>query len=213
MVGHQIRLESRGTMNCPLMFCTTGVFLRTLMEGERCLRGLTHIIVDQAHDRDRHTDLLLGFFRLRLPSYPNLRLILLSAGGVSQNLASYFHVEKIIHIPVPSNAISEFFLEDALAFTKFLAKRNLLATNSKVISPSVIESATYLDDLLTEAWFNGSDAVFQHLMELVYVGTMSIDYQHSQTGITLLMASAIHGKVDFVKAAITSGANPTFQVI
>ena len=77
----------------------------------------------------------------------------------------------------------------------------------------MIESATYLDDLLTKAWFNGSDAVFQHLMELVYVGTMSIDYQHSQTGITLLMASAIHGKIDFVKAAITSGANPTFQVI
>jgi len=94
------------------------------MEGERCLRGLTHIIIDEAHDRDRHTDLLLGFFRLRLYSYPNLRLILLSASGVSQNLASYFHVEKIIHVPVPVIAISEFFLEDALAFTKFLAKRS-----------------------------------------------------------------------------------------
>lgn len=41
---------------------------------------------------------------------------------------------------------------------------------------------------------------------------MSVDYQHSQTGITLLMASAIHGKIDVVKAAISSGANPTLQV-
>lgn len=50
-------------------------------------------------------------------------------------------------------------------------------------------------------------------MKLARDGTMPVDYQHSKTGITLLMAAAIHGKVDVVKSTIVFGANPTFQVL
>jgi hypothetical protein len=49
-------------------------------------------------------------------------------------------------------------------------------------------------------------------MKLVRDGAMPIDYQHSQTGITVLMASANHGKLDIVKMAISLGADPTLQV-
>ena len=49
-------------------------------------------------------------------------------------------------------------------------------------------------------------------MKLIRDGAMPIDYQHSQTGITLLMASANHGKLDIVKMLISLGANPTLQV-
>ena len=69
------------------------------------------------------------------------------------------------------------------------------------------------DELISQAWFDASDGVFTHLLRIVRDGTMPVDYQHSKSGITILMAATIHGKVDIVKAAIAGGANPTFLVI
>lgn len=157
-MGFHVRLESRGLTNCPLTFCTTGVFLRTLMEGHQCLKGLTHIIVDQVNDRDRHTDLLLGVLRLRLNQYPNLRLILLSTNVAPHHLASYFHQEKIVRVAVPCNPVSEFFLEDILTCTNFLTKQNILmGAGSAVTSPTALGGASvpvgpamHLDELITK---------------------------------------------------------------
>ena len=80
------------------------------------------------------------------------------------------------------------------------------------VPPITNSSSVICDNLLTEAWFKGTDVVFKRLMTLIREGRMPVDYQHSQTGITLLMAGAIHGNVDVVKATISSGANPTFRV-
>ena len=97
-----------------------------------------------------------------------------------------------------------------------MSKKNLLVDAGSVPSgwepPISNSSSTLYDNLITDAWFKGTDAIFQCLMTMVREGKMSIDYQHSQTGITLLMAGSIHGNVDVVKAAISAGANPTFQV-
>ena len=187
------------------------------MEGDRCLAGLTHVIIDQVNDRDRFTDLLLGVFRLRLNQYPKLRLILLTTNVSPHTMAHYFHQENIIRIPVSSSPVSEFFLEDVLTCTKFLSKQSLLlgagtASSSPGAAEVTLGPAAHLDVLITEAWFKGSDLIFMELMKMVREGLMSIDYQHSQTGITILMAAAIHGNLDVVKAAIAAGANPTFQV-
>lgn len=187
------------------------------MDGDRCLKGLTHVIIDQVNDRDRFTDLLLGVFRLRLSQHPKLRLILLTANMSPHTVAHYFHQENIIRIPVASHPVSAFFLEDVLTCTKFLSKQSLLLGAGTVSSAFSAEltplgPATYFDELIADAWFKGSEVIFVQLMKLVREGTMSIDYQHSQTGITILMAAAIHGSLDVVKAAIAAGANPTFQV-
>lgn len=150
LVGHQTRLESKGTVNCPLIFCTTGVFLRSLIENDRCLKGITHVIIDQVHERDRFTDLLLGVFRLRLSQYPDLRLILLSADMAPHALGNYFHQEKIIRVPVSSNPVSQLFLEDILTCTKFLSKQKLLTGAGGVKGELTLGPATVFDELITE---------------------------------------------------------------
>ena len=53
-MGYQIRLESRVSPRTLLTFCTNGVLLRTLMGGGDAILGtLSHIIVDEIHERDR----------------------------------------------------------------------------------------------------------------------------------------------------------------
>ena len=111
-MGYQIGLESRGT-NCPLTFCTTQVFMRTLIHDEESLSLATHLIIDQVHERDRYTDVLLGVIKIRLAQNPHLHLILLSTNITSATeLANYFDEDKIIIKSPPPLLAMEFFLED-----------------------------------------------------------------------------------------------------
>ncbi|MGH0122982.1 UNVERIFIED_CONTAM: hypothetical protein FKN15_077636 [Acipenser sinensis] len=49
-VGYQIRLETVKSSATRLLYCTAGVLLRRL-EGDTDLRGVTHVIVDEVHER------------------------------------------------------------------------------------------------------------------------------------------------------------------
>ncbi len=78
-VGYQIRLESRVSTKTLLTFCTNGVLLRTLMGGDPVLGMLTHIIIDEVHERDKFSDFLLTVIRDALNKFRGLKLILMSA--------------------------------------------------------------------------------------------------------------------------------------
>ena len=95
-----------------------------------------------------------------------------------------------------------------LHLIRFMEKQSNSNNNVVTALPSCI-----FDELIAEAWFSGSRSVYSYLLSIVREGTMPVDYQHSRTGMTMLMAATIHGRVDVVKSAIASGANPTFLVI
>ena len=57
-VGYQIRMESKRSKNTKLLFCTTGVILRRLQD-DHDLKSITHVIVDEVHERQVQTDVLL----------------------------------------------------------------------------------------------------------------------------------------------------------
>ena len=50
LIGYQIRLESKSSKNTRLMFMTTGILLRR-MESDGDLVGVTHVVVDEVHER------------------------------------------------------------------------------------------------------------------------------------------------------------------
>lgn len=52
MVGYSIRLDRRMSARTKLLFCTTGLLLR-LVTADPDLSYVTHIIVDEVHERDR----------------------------------------------------------------------------------------------------------------------------------------------------------------
>ena len=57
-VGYAIRGESKTCDNTRLLFCTTGVLLRRL-ERDPGLHGVTHVLVDEVHERTVEGDFLL----------------------------------------------------------------------------------------------------------------------------------------------------------
>lgn len=62
-VGYAIRGERRSGAQTKLLFCTTGVVLRRLGSGDPDLEGVSHVVVDEAHERGVDTDLLICLLR------------------------------------------------------------------------------------------------------------------------------------------------------
>jgi HrpA-like RNA helicase len=77
-VGYNVRIESAISNETQLLFCTTGVLLRRLVN-DRFLEGVSHVIVDEVHERDVDSDFLLIILRDLLPVRKDLKVIIMSA--------------------------------------------------------------------------------------------------------------------------------------
>ncbi|MCD7466970.1 hypothetical protein HAX54_004088 [Datura stramonium] len=98
-VGYKVRLEGVKGRDTHLLFCTTGILLRRLLV-DRNLKGITHVIVDEIHERGINEDFLLIVLKDLLPRRPELRLILMSATLDAELFSSYFDGAPLVHIPV-----------------------------------------------------------------------------------------------------------------
>ncbi|KAI4886479.1 hypothetical protein NFI96_011911 [Prochilodus magdalenae] len=121
-IGYQIRLESRVSPKTLLTFCTSGVLLRTLMAGDATLSTVTHVIVDEVHERDGLTDFLLTKLRDVLQKMPSLKLILSSAALDVDLFIRYFGKCPIIYIKGRPFEVKQLFLEDILRTTGYMSK-------------------------------------------------------------------------------------------
>ncbi|XP_038612023.1 putative ATP-dependent RNA helicase DHX57 [Tachyglossus aculeatus] len=118
-VGYQIRLESVKSSATRLLYCTAGVLLRRL-EGDTALQGVTHVIVDEVHERTEESDFLLLVLKDIILQKPELRVILMSATLNAELFSEYFNFCPVINIPGRTFPVDQFFLEDALAVTKYV---------------------------------------------------------------------------------------------
>ncbi|XP_073070244.1 putative ATP-dependent RNA helicase DHX57 isoform X2 [Manis javanica] len=118
-VGYQIRLESVKSSATRLLYCTTGVLLRRL-EGDTALQGVTHIIVDEVHERTEESDFLLLVLKDIVLQRPTLQVILMSATLNAELFSDYFNSCPVITIPGRTFPVDQFFLEDAIAVTRYV---------------------------------------------------------------------------------------------
>ena len=121
-VGYSIRLESKMSQQTRLLFCTTGVVLRRLQEGASSLQGVSHVIVDEAHERSEDGDFLLFVLQQLLPHAPHLRVVLMSATLDARLFCDYYGGCPTITIPGRTFGVSALHLEDALELTAHAVK-------------------------------------------------------------------------------------------
>ncbi|KAG2261721.1 hypothetical protein Bca52824_068800 [Brassica carinata] len=117
-VGYKVRLEGVRGRDTRLLFCTTGILLRRLLV-DRNLRGVTHVIVDEIHERGMNEDFLLIILKDLLPRRPELKLILMSATLDAELFSSYFGGAGVIHIPGFTYPVRSYFLEDILEMSRY----------------------------------------------------------------------------------------------
>ncbi|NXC12194.1 DHX9 helicase, partial [Corythaeola cristata] len=104
--GYSVRFESvLPRPHASVMFCTVGVLLRKVEAG---IRGISHVIVDEIHERDINTDFLLVVLRDVVQAYPEIRVILMSATIDTSMFCEYFFNCPIVEVfgrtyPVQAN--------------------------------------------------------------------------------------------------------------
>ncbi|KFP87900.1 putative ATP-dependent RNA helicase YTHDC2, partial [Acanthisitta chloris] len=103
-------------------FCTNGILLRMLMAGDNTLSTVTHVIVDEVHERDRFSDFLLIKLRDVLQNQTNLKLIISSAALDANLFIKYFGCCPVIYIQGRPFEVKEMFLEDILRSTGYTNK-------------------------------------------------------------------------------------------
>ena len=121
-VGYSVRFES--VLPRPygsVLFCTVGVLLRKLEAG---LRGVSHVIVDEIHERDVNSDFLLVVLRDMVHTYPDLKVILMSATIDTTLFSGYFGACPVVEVEGRAFPVQEYFLEDCIQMTNFIPPPN-----------------------------------------------------------------------------------------
>ncbi|GAA5976414.1 hypothetical protein JCM10908_005491 [Rhodotorula pacifica] len=115
LVGYAIRGERRAGPGCRALFCTTGVVLARLGRGgDPDLEGVSHIFIDEVHERSVDSDFLLLELRDILQRNPNIKVILMSATINQQQFSDYFGGAPCIEIPGFTHPVQDFYLESYL---------------------------------------------------------------------------------------------------
>ncbi len=130
-VGYSVRFDSvkprkeGGTIE----YITTGILLKRFLNGDQGLKGISHVLIDEVHERDLNTDLLLVLMRDLLiqrqqEQAANIpKLVLLSATLDASALTDYFApvvLEEQDSIPAlslptkPLHPVKTLYLEDIL---------------------------------------------------------------------------------------------------
>ncbi|KAH8120418.1 P-loop containing nucleoside triphosphate hydrolase protein [Phellopilus nigrolimitatus] len=128
LVGYSIRLESHTSKNTRLTFVTNGIALR-MLEGGTGAEGrgtafdeITHIIVDEVHERSIESDFLLIVLKSLLEQRRDLKVILMSATLDADKISSYFGGCPTIHVPGRTFPIDVRYIEDAVEYTQWSIK-------------------------------------------------------------------------------------------
>lgn len=221
-VGYHIRLEQKYGLKTNLIYCTTGVFVRNLMSGGKSLANITHIILDEIHERDKLTDFVLICLKQMLPSHPKLKIILMSATVSAEKFKKYFGSGHIMQIPGRLFPISVSYLEDILVDTGYKSPRMkaLQAQEEEakqMMGPEQVEDLHEVDEAVDEALqeylnfcedydykVHYEEATAQLGMYFLSEG-VSVNYKHSKNGRTALMIASHLGDKEFITRLCNMG--------
>ncbi|RPB29925.1 P-loop containing nucleoside triphosphate hydrolase protein [Terfezia boudieri ATCC MYA-4762] len=135
-VGYVIRGDSKSKRGVTkITFVTTGVLLRRMQmagggeEGTEDegvwggLDGVSHVVVDEVHERSLDTDFLLVLLKRALTAREDLKVVLMSATVDADTFADYFKKDgmtvAMVEIEGRTFSVQDFYLEDVVKKTEF----------------------------------------------------------------------------------------------
>lgn len=230
-VGYQIRLESRTSPSTSCVFMTPGVLLRYLMtiKPSDIFCNITHIIIDEAHERNKETDFLLTSIRDNLNVNPNLRVVIMSATMDARIFSKYFggNIEEMT-VATAHHHVEIRYLDDVLKMVQFNNKRvaelnekfrcgKLIPINAKKSKPNEgpvdDETTEYLNTILeamsTEDQPDDNFSQFEYLVE---AENIPADFRHSTTHMTALMIAVGRNFPAMVRTLLSLDADPQLFV-
>src|SRR5271170_4222804 len=119
-IGYSIRGESKSGRETKVRFVTTGVLLRRFLNDPE-LDGVSHVIVDEVHERTVDGDFLLYLLKQLLERRRDLTVILMSATVEADEYGRYFSQFSVgrVHIEGRTFPVQDIYLEWILSSTGY----------------------------------------------------------------------------------------------
>ncbi|CBZ30261.1 ATP-dependent RNA helicase-like protein [Leishmania mexicana MHOM/GT/2001/U1103] len=109
-VGYAVRLDSRPGRH--ITVCTTGVLLQ-IFSTHPDLEHVSHLIIDEVHERDINCDVILALVKQLLTRNPRLRVVLMSATMQADVFARYFGADTpVVQVEGAVYPVTIHYLED-----------------------------------------------------------------------------------------------------
>eukprot|EP00742_Colponemidia_sp_Colp-10_P003806 GILJ01004055.1.p1 GENE.GILJ01004055.1~~GILJ01004055.1.p1 ORF type:complete len:698 (+),score=71.08 GILJ01004055.1:38-2131(+) len=96
-VGYSIRFDDKTSKQTKIKYMTDGMLLREIIL-DPLLRQYACLIVDEAHERTIHTDVLLGLIKQLTARRPELKVLVMSATLDAEQFAAFFGGARIITV-------------------------------------------------------------------------------------------------------------------
>lgn len=125
-----------------IFYCTTGLLLRKLISNPNLI-GVSHIIIDEVHERNNIIDFILVLLQDLLKNNKNVKLLLMSATFNTQLFSQYFNNCPVINIPGKVYPVKEYFLED---FQQTLSNLKINDQKGPVFDPDLVVNAINMVD-------------------------------------------------------------------
>ncbi|KAL2824647.1 P-loop containing nucleoside triphosphate hydrolase protein [Aspergillus cavernicola] len=123
LIGFAVRLESKVSQLTRLVFATTGVVVR-MLERPDDFQDVTHVVLDEVHERSIDSDFLLIVLRRLMQKRPDLKLILMSATLEANRFSTYLGGVPVLNIPGRTFPVEMKFLEDVVELTQYRLSEN-----------------------------------------------------------------------------------------
>ena len=145
-VGYAIRLERSCGPATRLLFCTTGILLRRMMD-DPTLERVSHVVIDEVHERDSATDFLLVLIRDLVRIRPGIKIVLMSATISVSKFADYFDRCPVVDVPGRTFPVRSLHLENVLGFVGFAEYEGNSSSKGSVTAatPSRFSKSARLD--------------------------------------------------------------------
>lgn len=228
-------MESRLSQDTNCIFLTPGVFLRYLISGEpeKLYRKITHILIDEAHERAKENDFLLTAIKEHFNSNPNLKLIIMSATMDTEVFANYFGACEEISISTKQYDVQEIYLEDILKVVGFKNRRveeldemyrtgQLVSTTQSAYVREINGESEAVLDEETKSFLNEildslssaeiPESEFDQFVYLVQAENVPVDFRHETTKMTALMIAVGKGWLSSVDTLLKLKADPSLKV-
>ncbi|WRT66497.1 uncharacterized protein IL334_003456 [Kwoniella shivajii] len=130
LVGYSIRLEAKVSASTRLAFVTNGIALRMLESGSSegskgtAFDEVTHIIVDEVHERSIESDFLLIVLKNLIQQRKDLKVVLMSATVDAEKISSFFGGCPFLSVPGRTFPVQVNYLEDAVQIADWRIDEN-----------------------------------------------------------------------------------------
>lgn len=119
LVGYSIRLEANTSRETRLVYATTGIVMR-MLEGSNDLQEVTHLVLDEVHERSIDSDFLLIVLKKLMKRRQDLKVVLMSATVDAERFSAYLDGAPVLNVPGRTFPVQVRYLEDAIELTGYM---------------------------------------------------------------------------------------------